>query len=232
MRILEVGPGQGALTQALLASDAVDVTVVEKDRRCIPVLEALGQAHPGRLHIREGDALKTDLASLAPPPRMIVSNLPYNIGTALLVLWLKQLAADAACYRSLVLMFQKEVAERIAAKPDTKAYGRLSVPAGWLCEVELLFDVPPGCFSPPPKVTSSVIRLTPRPQPLYPASWDALERLLAAAFGQRRKMLRSALRSLMPAPEMWLTNTGIDPTRRAETLSIEEFCLLANILPI
>jgi 16S rRNA (adenine1518-N6/adenine1519-N6)-dimethyltransferase len=224
--VLEVGPGPGGLTRALLESAARRVVVIERDPRCRPALEQLGAAYPGRLAIVEADALKCDAAATggANGPRVIVANLPYNIGTRLLLGWLRDLSAIDA----MTLMFQKEVAERIVAAPGTESYGRLSVITQWLCEVDALFDIAPRAFVPPPKVTSTVVKLVPRAQPLAPAASADLEAVTAAAFGQRRKMLRSALRSLAADPAPLLEAAGIRSDRRAETLSIEEFCALAR----
>ena len=225
---IEIGPGPGGLTRALLAEGAGRVIAVEKDRRCRAALEALAAAYPGRLELVEGDALELDLRALGPPPRRIVANLPYNVSTALLVAWLRQLAEDGGAYESLTLMFQKEVAARLAAAPGEKAYGRLSVLAQWLTEVVRLFDVPARAFTPPPKVSSTVVQLRPRPQPLAPASLDWLERVTASAFGQRRKMLRQSLRTLTGEPKRLLEAAGIAETERAEDLDVAQFCALAR----
>ncbi len=225
---IEVGPGPGGLTRALLAEGAGRVVAVEKDRRCRAALAALAEAYPGRLELVEGDALQLDLRMLGATPRRIVANLPYNISTALLVAWLRQLAADSEAYESLTLMFQKEVAARLAAAPGEKAYGRLSVLTQWLTEVVRLFDVPARAFTPPPKVSSSVVMLRPRPQPLAPASLERLERVTASAFGQRRKMLRQSLRTLTAHPQRLLEAAGIAETERAENLDVAQFCALAR----
>lgn len=223
--VVEVGPGPGGLTRALLASPAADVAAVELDRRVVPVLEELQQAFPGRLRIVEGDALKVDIAALVPAPRRIIANLPYNVASPLLVRWLR----DAASLEGMTLMFQQEVAERITAAPDTEAYGRLGVLAQWRCRCDLLMSLPPGAFSPPPKVWSAVVGFTPRPADPGPALFAAMERLTAAAFGQRRKMLRGSLKSLGGA-EALLDAAGIEGSRRAETLDIAEFDRLARAL--
>lgn len=223
--VIEVGPGPGGLTRALLASPAAEVVAVELDRRVIPVLEELQAAFPGRLRIVQGDAVKMDPEALAPAPRRIVSNLPYNVGSVLLVGWLRR----AAALEGMTLMFQQEVAERITAAPDTEAYGRLGVLAQWRCRCDLLMTLPPGAFSPPPKVWSAVVGFTPRPDDPGPALFNAMERLTAAAFGQRRKMLRGSLKSLGNA-EALLEQGGIEGTRRAETLTVAEFDRLARIL--
>lgn len=224
--MIEIGPGPGGLTRALLLEGAHHVTAIERDHRCIAALADVASAFPGRLIVLEADALKIDPASLSPTPRKIVANLPYNIATPLLIFWL----GNAAAYESLTLMFQKEVAQRLAASPRSKAYGRLSVLTQWLCRVELVFDVPPQAFVPAPKVTSTVVRLTPRPTPLAPCRQEDLERVTAAAFGQRRKMLRQSLKSLGNDVSEVLTAAGVAPTARAEELSVEEFCALARAI--
>ena len=223
--VLEVGPGPGGLTRALLATKAAKVLAVELDRRAVAALAELAAAHPGRLEVMEADALKVDAAALLPAPRRIVANLPYNVATPLLVGWLR----GAAAIESMTLMFQQEVAERITAAPGTEMYGRLGVLAQWRCRTTLLLTLPPGAFSPPPKVWSAVVGLVPLPEDPGPALFATMERLTAAAFGQRRKMLRGALKSLGEA-EALLGAAGIDPTRRAETLTIAEFDRLARLL--
>jgi 16S rRNA (adenine1518-N6/adenine1519-N6)-dimethyltransferase len=222
--VIEIGPGPGGLTRALLEGGADTVIAIEKDRRAIGALEELYGVWPGRLEIVEADALTLDISRLGKVPRKIVANLPYNISTALLVAWLPDLAA----FESLTLMFQKEVAERLVAVPGSRHYGRLSVAAQWRAAVRRLFDIPAKAFTPPPKVVSSVVAIEPRPIPLYPADPDCLERVVAAAFGQRRKMLRQAMRSIDSDAEGLLRAADIDPTARAETLSIEAFCALAR----
>lgn len=219
---IEVGPGPGGLTRALLASDAATVTAIERDPRCVAALAELVAAYPHRLRVIEGDALAVDLAALTPPPRKVVANLPYNIGTALLVGWL----AAAAAFESLTLMFQQEVAERIVAAPGSEAYGRLSVLAQWIAEARIVLRLPAAAFTPPPKVASAVVHLVPRADQPPRALFAAMERVTAAAFGQRRKMLRSALKPLGEADAL-LAAAGIDPARRAETLSVPEFERLA-----
>ncbi|WP_269931588.1 16S rRNA (adenine(1518)-N(6)/adenine(1519)-N(6))-dimethyltransferase RsmA [Aminobacter sp. HY435] len=221
--VVEVGPGPGGLTRALLMNGAKRVVAIERDERCLAALAEVSAHYPGRLEIIPGDALKTDFTELAEGPIKIVANLPYNIGTELLVRWLT-VADWPPFYESLTLMFQREVAERIVADPASSAYGRLGVLAGWRTQARIAFDVPPQAFTPPPKVTSSVVHLEPRKQPL-PADVKILGRVTEAAFGQRRKMLRQSLKSL--GGEKLLEAVGIDPTRRAETLSIEEFVSLA-----
>jgi 16S rRNA (adenine1518-N6/adenine1519-N6)-dimethyltransferase len=225
--VIEVGPGPGGLTQALLEEGASRVVAIERDRRCLAALRELAAVYAGRLDLVEGDALELDPAALTPAPRKIVANLPYNIATVLLLRWLGRIGD----YQSLTLMFQREVAERLVAPPRGPAYGRLSVIAQWLTEPKILFDLPPRAFVPAPKVTSSVVLLTPRQAPLAPAEKPALERVTAAAFGQRRKMLRSSLKTLGVAVEPLLAAARIVPTARAEELSVAEFCALARALP-
>ena len=225
MVVLEIGPGPGGLTRALLASEAERVIVVERDPRCLPALAELAGHYGSRLQVIEADALEIDEADiLHGRPARLVANLPYNIATPLLLKWL----ARPTLFSSYTLMFQREVADRLTAEPRTKAYGRLSVAVQWRCQVRRLFDVPAQAFTPPPKVTSSVVQLVPRPEPLADADPAVLERVTAAAFGQRRKMLRAALRTLTPDPETLLGRAGIEPTARAEELSVVEFCALAR----
>ncbi|MHB1217971.1 MAG: 16S rRNA (adenine(1518)-N(6)/adenine(1519)-N(6))-dimethyltransferase RsmA [Alphaproteobacteria bacterium] len=224
--VIEVGPGPGGLTRALLDAGAERLVVIERDSRCIDALREIAAAYPNRLEILEGDALEIRAATLGPAPRVIVSNLPYNISTVLLRGWLDELDA----IESMTLMFQREVARRLAAPPGGKDYGRLSVLTQWLCEVSLAFSLPAAAFTPPPKIDSSVVRFIPRAVPLAPARKDILEKTTAAAFGQRRKMLRASLRGLGGGAEALLADAGIDPTRRAETLSVVEFCALARAL--
>lgn len=226
--VIEVGPGPGGLTRALLAEGAQRLVVIEKDERCLAALAEIAEAWPGRLEIVAGDALEIDPAQLGPAPRQIVSNLPYNVSTALLVRWLTALAADPQALSAMTLMFQKEVAERLTARPRSPAYGRLSVLTQWLCAPRVLFDIPPRAFTPPPKVVSTVVALTPRSEPLAPAALADLERVTAAAFGQRRKMLRQSLKSLRADPAHLFDATRIAPTARAEELSVEDFCALAR----
>ena len=224
--VYEVGPGPGGLTRALLRAGAL-VTVVERDRRCLPALTELGQAFPGQLIIREDDALTIAVDEILPQGGHIVSNLPYNIGTALFVQWLTG-PVWPPCWQSLTLMFQREVADRIVAAPGSDAYGRLAVLAQWRSGARLAMPVHRSAFTPPPKVMSAVIHLTPGPQPegVNPAM---LERLTAAAFGQRRKMLRQSLKAV-PGAVAALEGLGIESTRRAETLLVEEFVALARAM--
>jgi 16S rRNA (adenine1518-N6/adenine1519-N6)-dimethyltransferase len=225
---IEIGPGPGGLTRALLDEGAARVIAIERDPRCLAALGELAELHAGRLTIIDGDALAIDPATLGDGPRRIVANLPYNIATPLLLKWLDRVGA----YESLTLMFQREVAERLVAAPRSPAYGRLSILVQWLCEARILFDIPPQAFTPAPKVTSSVVRLVPRPMPLAPADKAMLERVTAAAFGQRRKMLRASLKSLGVAVEPLLAAAGIAGTARAEELSVAEFCALARAVQV
>ena len=222
--VIEIGPGPGGLTRALVDSPAREVIAVERDHRCIAALEELRDHAQGRLRIVEGDALAIDVTTLCDAPRAIVANLPYNISTALLLGWLARIEQ----FESLTLMFQKEVADRLAARPGTKAYGRLSVVSQWRADVRPLFNLPARAFTPPPKVDSTVVRLTPRAD-FDAAPWSCFERVTAAAFGQRRKMLRASLRSLGCA-ERLLEVTGLEPTARAEEIDVSGFAALARAL--
>ncbi len=226
--VFEVGPGPGGLTRAILSLGAKKVIAVERDSRCLPALAEIADHYPGRLEVIEGDALKTDFESLVPKgePVRIIANLPYNVGTQLLVNWLLP-KEWPPFWLSMTLMFQKEVGQRIVAEEGDNHYGRLGVLSGWRTVAEMAFDVPPQAFSPPPKVTSTVVHLLPKERPL-PCDVTKLEKVTEAAFGQRRKMLRQSVKSI--GGEALLENAGIDPTRRAETLSVEEFVRLANAL--
>jgi 16S rRNA (adenine1518-N6/adenine1519-N6)-dimethyltransferase len=225
--VIEVGPGPGGLTRALLAEGAAHVVAIERDARAIAALEEIAAHYPGRLTVVPGDALEFDPAPyLGAGAVQVVANLPYNIATALLVGWLTA-EPWPPWYDRLTLMFQREVAERIVAGPGSKTYGRLSVLAGWRTEAKILFDIAPSAFVPPPKVTSSVVQLVPRPTPL-PCDRRALERVTAAAFGQRRKMLRASLRQLGVDPVPLLESAGLDPTARAEDIAVEGFVALAR----
>lgn len=225
--VVEVGPGPGGLTRALLALGAKRVVAIERDSRCIAALGEIAARYPGRLEIVEGDALAVDMAALAGAgPVRIVANLPYNIATPLLIGWLTA-EPWPPWYESLTLMFQREVAERIVAAPGSKAYGRLGVLAGWRATARIAFDVAPSAFVPPPKVTSSVVHLVPRAAPL-PCDRRTLERVTEAAFGQRRKMLRQSLKGLGVEAGALLEAAGIEPTARAEEIPVEGFVALAN----
>lgn len=223
-QVVEVGPGPGGLTRALLGSAAAAVTAIEIDPRAVLAMEELAATTPGRLRVLAADAVGLDLSTLVPPPRWIIANLPYNVATPLLIGWLRR----AADFEGMTLMFQLEVAERIVATPGTGAYGRLAVLAGWVCAVDLQMRLPPAAFVPPPKVWSAVVGFRPHPVQPEPALFTTMERLTAAAFGQRRKMLRGALKGL--GGEALLIRAGIAPERRAETLSIAEFDRLARLL--
>lgn len=227
--VLEIGPGPGGLTRGLLAEGARHVLAIEKDPRCLPALNEVAAVYKGRLTVVEGDALQIDpLAHLTPPIR-IAANLPYNVGTELLVRWLTP-PKWPPFWQSLTLMFQREVAERIVASPGSKAYGRLSLLANWRADARIALSLPPGAFTPPPKVSSAVVHLTALPEPRFPAKAKTLERVVAAAFNQRRKMLRAALKSQSPEIEDHLRASGIAPTDRAETVPLEAFCALARSL--
>ncbi len=227
--VLEIGPGPGGLTRGLLAEGARRVLAIEKDPRCRPALEEIAARYPGRLEVIEGDALQIDpLAHLRPPIR-VAANLPYNVGTELLVRWLTP-PEWPPFWQSLTLMFQREVAERIVAQPGSKAYGRLALLAQWRTEARIVMSLPPGAFTPPPKVSSAVVHLAALPEPRFPADPKVLERVVAAAFNQRRKMLRAALRGLAPDIEDRLRAAGISPTDRAEQVPLEGFCALARAL--
>jgi 16S rRNA (adenine1518-N6/adenine1519-N6)-dimethyltransferase len=225
--VLEIGPGPGGLTRGLLAEGARHVVAIERDARCLPALADIAASAPGRLTVLEGDALEIDPLPHLTPPVKIVANLPYNVGTELLVRWLDT-PRWPPFWESLTLMFQREVAERIVARPGSKAYGRLSVLAAWRSEARIVMDLPPGAFTPPPKVRSAVVHLTALPEPRYPADREVLMRVVALAFNQRRKMLRASLKSLGPDVEELLEDVGIDPTARAETVSLESFAALAR----
>lgn len=226
--VVEVGPGPGGLTRALLAHNAKRVIAIERDERCLNALAEVSAHYPSRLEVISGDAMKTDFAALAAGAEdvKIVANLPYNIGTELLLRWLT-VTDWPPFYSSMTLMFQKEVAQRIVATRDDDAYGRLGVLAGWRTKSHIIFELPPQAFTPPPKVTSAVVHIVPRANPLE-ADGTTLARVTEAAFGQRRKMLRQSLKGI--GGERLLAATGIDGTRRAETLSVEEFIALANAL--
>jgi 16S rRNA (adenine1518-N6/adenine1519-N6)-dimethyltransferase len=224
--VIEIGPGPGGLTRALLLAGARKVIAIERDERCVAALADVVAAANGRLEILSADALETPAHNLGEAPRRIVANLPYNIATPLLLGWL----AHAQAFAGFTLMFQKEVALRLAAQPDEEDYGRLSIAAQWRCEVKRLFDIDPRAFTPPPKIVSTVVSLIPRARPLFPADFKILEQVTAAAFGQRRKMLRQSLKTLGVDSMALAKAAGIDPTARAETLSIEQFCALAHAL--
>ena len=230
--VFEVGPGPGGLTRALLLEGADEVIAIERDERAIPALREIAARWPGRLEIIAGDALKCDYRALAQArdkPLRIAANLPYNIATPLITGWLLS-EPWPPWWRSMTVMVQREVAERLSAAPGGKSYGRLAVLAQWRARAERLFDVPPAAFTPPPKVTSTIVRITPLPGPVMPCSAASLQRLTATAFGQRRKMLRKALKPLWPDPDVVLTEMNIAHTARAEELTVADFCRLATRL--
>ena len=222
--VIEVGPGPGGLTRALLSRGARKVIAIERDKRCIAALQELRTAAAGRLEIIEADALNINIGSLGDSPRRIVANLPYNVGTPLLICWL----SDASSFASMTLMFQREVADRIVADVGAPASGRLSVIANWRCRTRKLLNLPARAFTPPPKVDSAVVSFEPYDTLPYPAQQAVLERVTAAAFGQRRKMLRGALKSLSVDPMVLLEAAGIEPTQRAETVDVAGFAALAR----
>ena len=225
--VLEIGPGPGGLTRGLLAEGARHVLAIEKDRRCLPALAEVAEHYPGRLTVIEGDALEIDPLSHLTPPIRVAANLPYNVGTELLVRWLTP-PEWPPFWQSLTLMFQREVAERIVATPGSKAYGRLAVLAQWRSDARIVMQLPAGAFTPPPKVSSSVVHLTALPEPRFPADPKVLSHVVAMAFNQRRKMLRSALKGAAPDIEDRLTAAGLKPTDRAEQVPLEGFCALAR----
>jgi 16S rRNA (adenine1518-N6/adenine1519-N6)-dimethyltransferase len=228
--VLEIGPGPGGLTRGLLAEGARRVLAIEKDARCLAPLSEVAEAAGGRLQVIHGDALQVDPLQHLTPPIRVVANLPYNVGTELLVRWLTP-ADWPPFWTSLTLMFQREVAERIVAVPGSKAYGRLALLAQWRADPRIVLHLPPEAFTPPPKVSSAVVHLTARAAPRFPADPKILERVVAKAFNQRRKMLRAALKGAAPDIEDRLIAAGIAPTDRAETVDLERFCALARLMP-
>jgi 16S rRNA (adenine1518-N6/adenine1519-N6)-dimethyltransferase len=225
--VLEVGPGPGGLTRGLLAEGARRVLAVEKDARCLPALAQIAAAYPGRLEVLQGDALALDVMGHLTPPIKIVANLPYNVGTELLIRWLTP-PQWPPVWHSLTLMFQREVAERIVAKPRSEHYGRLALLAQWRADARIVMTLPPEAFTPAPKVHSAVVHLTALPQPRYPADGAVLQRITAMAFNQRRKMLRSSLKGMGADIEDRLVAAAIPPTARAEEIGLEAFCTLAR----
>ncbi|NRA98813.1 MAG: 16S rRNA (adenine(1518)-N(6)/adenine(1519)-N(6))-dimethyltransferase RsmA [Rhodobacteraceae bacterium] len=225
--VLEIGPGPGGLTRGLLAEGARRVLAVEKDARCLPALEEIAAAYPGRLDVVNEDALELDVTARLNAPIKIVANLPYNVGTELLTRWLDP-GHWPPFWESLTLMFQREVAERIVAQPGSKAYGRLAILSQWRSDARIVMSLPPEAFTPPPKVRSAVVHVTALETPRFPADAAILQRVVAAAFNQRRKMLRASLKGLASDIEERLVSVGIAPTDRAETVSLEEFCALAR----
>ncbi len=227
--VLEIGPGPGGLTRGLLSEGARRVLAIEKDERCLPALAEIAAAYPDRLKVLSGDALDINPADHLTPPIRIAANLPYNVGTELLVRWLTP-PEWPPFWDSLTLMFQREVAQRITAEPGSKAYGRLAILAQWRADARIVLNLPPEAFSPPPKVSSAVVHLTALPEPRYPASAKTLQHVTATAFNQRRKMLRASLKSLHPEIEDLLVAADIKPTDRAEQIDLERFCALARAL--
>ena len=227
--VLEIGPGPGGLTRGLLMEGARRVLAVEKDPRCMPALAEIAAHYPDRLTVINGDALEVDVAAHLTPPIKIAANLPYNVGTELLVRWLTP-AVWPPFWQSLTLMFQREVAERIVAKVGTDPYGRLALLAQWRADAKIVMSLPPEAFTPAPKVHSAVVHLTALAEPRFPADGKILNQIVAAGFNQRRKMLRASLKGLHPDMEALLVSAGIKPTERAEQVSLEEFCALARVL--
>ena len=227
--VLEVGPGPGGLTRGLLAAGARRVVALEKDPRCMAALAQIAATYPGRLDVFNADALDFDIRGQLTGPVRVVANLPYNVGTELLVRWLTP-KDWPPFWSSLTLMFQKEVAERIIAKPGTKAYGRLGILAQWKSDPSVVMELPPEAFTPPPKVHSAVVHLEALAEPKFPAPAGLLSSTVAMAFNQRRKMLRSSLKSAAPDIETALRDAGLEPTARAEEISLEGFCALARRL--
>jgi len=227
--VLEIGPGPGGLTRALLLNGARKVVAIEQDERCLPALQQVSDHFEGHLEVLQGDALAIDPTQHLKAPIRIVANLPYNVGTELLTRWLSP-PEWPPFWQSLTLMFQKEVAQRLVAAPRTKAYGRLSILCQWRCHVSLKMEIPPAAFTPPPKVTSAVVHLERREEPAFPADARVLNQTVAKAFGQRRKMLRASLKGVHPKIEDCLIEAGIKPTQRAEEISLEQFCTLSRIL--
>lgn len=227
--VLEIGPGPGGLTRGLLSEGARRVLAIEKDERCLPALAEISAVYPDRLEVMSGDALEINPLDYLTPPIRVAANLPYNIGTELLVRWLTP-DVWPPYWDSLTLMFQREVAQRITAEPGSKAYGRLAILAQWRTDAKIVMNLPPEAFSPPPKVSSAVVHLTALPEPRFPADAKTLQHITATAFNQRRKMLRSSLKSLSPDIEDHLVAAGIKPTERAEQIGVEGFCALARSL--
>jgi len=227
--VLEIGPGPGGLTRALLMEGARKVVAIEMDNRCLAILDQISTAYPNRLTVIEGNALDINPLPELTAPIRVIANLPYNVGTELLIRWLTP-PTWPPYWQSLTLMFQKEVAQRIVAAPGSKAYGRLSVLAQWRTDAKMAFEISPQAFTPPPKVTSAVVHLERLDEPRFPADAKDLSRTVSLAFGQRRKMLRASLKSLGKDVEDRIREAGIDPTTRAEQVSVEGFCRLSQIL--
>ena len=227
--ILEIGPGPGGLTRSLLNEGARKVVAIEKDNRCIEALEEIQAAFPGRLKLLQGDALSTNASEHLADPVRIIANLPYNIGTELLVRWLTS-KTWPSFWQSMTLMFQKEVANRIVASPGSKAYGRLSVMSQWRCDTKIAFNVPATAFTPPPKVESALVHFEALKEPKFPAEVEVLEFVVSKAFNQRRKMLRGALKDYFQNVEEGLLSIGVLPTKRAEDIRVQEYCAMSKIL--
>ena len=227
--ILEIGPGPGGLTRSLLHEGARKVVAIEKDNRCIEALEEIQATFPGRLKLLQGDALSTDASEHLADPVRIIANLPYNIGTELLVRWLTS-KTWPSFWQSMTLMFQKEVANRIVASPGSKAYGRLSVMSQWRCHTKIAFNVPASAFTPPPKVESALVHFEALKEPKFPAEVEVLEFVVSKAFNQRRKMLRGALKGYFQNVEEGLVSIGVLPTKRAEDITVQEYCAMSQIL--
>ncbi|MCH2328182.1 MAG: 16S rRNA (adenine(1518)-N(6)/adenine(1519)-N(6))-dimethyltransferase RsmA [Rhodobacterales bacterium] len=227
--ILEIGPGPGGLTRSLLREGARKVVAIEKDNRCIEALEEIQATFPGRLKLLQGDALSTNASEHLADPVRIIANLPYNIGTELLVRWLTS-KTWPSFWQSMTLMFQKEVANRIVASPGSKAYGRLSVMSQWRCDTKIAFNVPATAFTPPPKVESALVHFEALKEPKFPAEVEVLEFVVSKAFNQRRKMLRGALKGYFQNVEEGLLNIGVLPTKRAEDITVQEYCAMSQIL--
>ena len=227
--ILEIGPGPGGLTRSLLNEGARKVVAIEKDSRCIEALEEIQAAFPGRLKLLQGDVLSTNASEHLADPVRIIANLPYNIGTELLVRWLTS-KTWPSFWQSMTLMFQKEVANRIVASPGSKAYGRLSVMSQWRCDTKIAFNVPASAFTPPPKVESTLVHFESLKQPKFPAEVEVLEFVVSKAFNQRRKMLRGALKGYFQNVEEGLLSIGVLPTKRAEDITVQEYCAMSQIL--
>ena len=228
VNVIEIGPGPGGLTRALLNANAGRVIAIEHDWRCFDAIGELQSAYPDRLTVIKANALKINITKLAPVPRKIVANLPYNIATPLLIGWLRLIADDPGSISSMTLMFQREVADRLVAEPRSKDYGRLTIISQWLCQVRRQFNLPPEAFTPPPKVGSALVGFTPRAEPIASADWSSLEKVTAAAFSQRRKMLRSSLRKL----DINLQAVSIEAKYRAEELTVDQFLVLARALSL
>lgn len=225
VNVFEIGPGPGGLTRSILSANAKTLTAIEFDPRAVEALQDLKKTAQERLEIIQADALTLDITTMAPSPRAVIANLPYNIATPLLIGWLEKIWQNSAAFSGLTLMFQKEVAKRITAKCGDKHYGRLAVLSQWLCETKIVFDLPPSAFTPPPKVTSSVVHLKPKVKQKNVPSFETIEKITASAFGQRRKMIRSSLKTY----HKFFEAAGLDETMRAENITVEQFIKLAKL---